>query len=319
MKIIDKQQIMNCINPDKVISLIEDGFRLYSQGVAIIPPFGSLHFDNPAGEAHIKYGYIKNRDFYVVKIASNFHANPQTDLAACQGLMLIFSQLTGKPEAILLDEGYLTEVRTAAAGAVAAKYLAPKKVHKIGIVGTGGQAYYQLLYLQQVTDCREVIIWGRSEQKLRSFISKPDLAGFSFTPTCDLSFLAQNSNLIVTTTPSRKPLIQARDIQSGTHITAVGADDLGKQELDPFLFQKADIVALDSKTQCLSFGDSKYAQELDLLDPEKVFELGEIVSKPECGRINERQITIADLTGVAIQDIQIATYIYEGSLCSHSN
>lgn len=300
-----REQIIASIDPKTAIALIEEGFALYSQGKAVIPPFGSLHFDK--GEAHIKYGYIKGAEHYVVKIASN--------ISSSQGAMLLFSALTGKLQAVLNDEGYLTDLRTAAAGAVAASYLAPKRVRCIGIVGTGTQAFFQLRLLQHVTDCRQVIVWGRQSKSLQAYVQNPDLSLFQITPTQDMHQLTQACNLIVTTTPSSTPLLYTSQIQPGTHITAVGADDQGKQELDPALFRRADLVAVDSRAQCFAVGDCSHALKSGDFMKEKAHELGEIILNPALARSHDHQITIADLTGVAIQDIQIATAVYRSLAC----
>ena len=159
--IIQLNDIKALLSSVDVISDMADGFIAYSKGETVVPPVGELHFDAPKGDVHLKYGYIKNDDFYVVKIASGFHDNLKLGVSPSQGLMLVFSQKTGKPEAVLLDEGHLTDIRTAAAGAVVARHFAPKKVKAIGIIGNGIQAKLQLEYLKQVTPCRTVWVWGR--------------------------------------------------------------------------------------------------------------------------------------------------------------
>ena len=283
---------------------------MYSQKKVIVPPVGHLGFKHPPGDVHIKYGYIEGDDYYVIKIASGFYNNSLLGLPTGNGMMLLFSQKTGETLSILLDEGYLTDIRTAAAGAVAAKYLAPSKVSTIGIVGTGMQARLQLEYLKAITTCRKVIVWGRDESKLVAIKGDPALSEFSITTTTDISFLTSQCNLIVTTTPSRKALLMAAHILPGTHITAMGADADGKQEIDPMLLEKADIVVADSKDQCIDHGDIGFAVRDGIIDPEKIVELGDVIRSKELRRKNDKQITIADLTGVAIQDIQITKYVY---------
>ena len=123
------------------LPLIEAGFAAYSRGEVVVPPVGELVFEDPPGDVHIKYGYVKGDDHYVIKIASGFVDNPKRGLPSGDGLMLVFSQKTGVLEAVLLDEGYLTNLRTAVAGAVVAKYLAPKKVSAAGILGAGVQGH----------------------------------------------------------------------------------------------------------------------------------------------------------------------------------
>ncbi len=308
--IITKEEIKKIINPAQVIKGQEEGFALYSGGACEIPPFGSLHFRHPPGTVHIKHGVIKGDIYYVVKIASGFYDNPKAGIASSQGLMLLFKSRTGELEAILLDEAFLTEYRTGAAGAVAAKYLAPENVSKIGIVGTGTQAFYQLLLLKEVISCNKVLVWGRSSERAKQLAARPELSHYEFEVASDIREIAKECNLIVTTTPSRSPLLFAEEIRPGTHITAVGADGGGKQELDPRIFQIADVIAADSRGQCLLHGDISFAAQKNLLDPAKIVELGEIFTDPAKGRRGPAQITVADLTGVAIQDIQIAKDVY---------
>lgn len=313
IKPISLSEIKSILHKNPVTELlqtIEDGFVMYSNKKVVVPPVGYLGFKHPPGDVHIKYGYIQGDDYYVIKIASGFYNNPTIGLPTGNGMMLLFSQKTGETLSILLDEGYLTDVRTAVAGAVAAKYLAPSTISCIGIVGTGMQARLQLEYLKSVIPCRKVIIWGRSEDKLSSFKAEPSLQDFSITTTSEIISLTSRCNLIVTTTPSRKALVMAAHIQPGTHITAVGADAEGKQEIDPAIFDKADIIVADSKDQCIDHGDISYAVKEGMLNPDNVIELGEVIHNKRLQRNNDHQITVADLTGVAIQDIQITKYIY---------
>ena len=294
----------------ELIKIIEDGFVLYTQKKATIPPVGHLSFKQPPGDVHIKYGYIENDDYYVIKIASGFYNNPSLGLSSSNGMMLLFNQKTGEPLSILLDEGYLTDLRTGIAGAIAAKYLAPAKINSIGILGTGIQARLQLQFLKTIIDCRNVIVWGHNNDKSELFKKDIFLKDFDITVTSDIKYLVRHCNLIVTTTPSKRALLFAEDILPGTHITALGADATGKQEIDALLFAKADLVAADSKEQCIDHGDISYAVRNKILSPSKITELGDIIVNKNLQRNNENQITITDLTGVAIQDIQIAKYVY---------
>ncbi len=312
-RIVSLEQIKGCIdqcNTNDLIQLIEDGFVNYSKGNVVVPPVGHLPFANPPGDLHIKYGYIKDDDFYVVKLASGFYNNPEIGLSASQGLMLVLNQKNGQLLSILLDEGYLTDIRTALAGAVVAKYLAPKNVDTIGIVGTGIQARLQLIYLKSVIKCREVMVWGRSREKMEAYKNDPALSDFTITTTTDLPALTRKCNFIVTTTPSKKPLILNTDVQPGTHITAMGADTPGKQELEASLFGKASLIVADSISQCVDHGDICHAVNDKIISPDQVIELGTVAARSR-GRQDDKDITIADLTGVAIQDIQIAKFVHQ--------
>ena len=306
-KIYTLDQIKTALDYSEIIGTIAEGFVLYSQNKTVVPPVGYLGFENGRADVHLKYGYIRDDDFYVVKIASGFYENPKIGLPSSNGLMLVFSQKTGELLAILLDEGYLTDIRTAAAGAVAAKYLAPKKIDSIGIIGCGIQARLQLELLKEVTDCRKVIVWGRNQEKLNQYHQKMSKKGFEIETTTDISNITENCQLIVTTTPAKNPLLFADQIKKGTHITAVGADAEGKQELDANIFELADIVVADSIGQCVDHGDISHAN----IAEDKINELGNVIANPDLQRKNDKQITVADLTGVAVQDIQIAKYVYQ--------
>lgn len=306
IKLKDMRSIVENID---TVSAMEEGFIAYSNGKTVVPPVGELLFENPPGDVHIKYGYIKNDDFYVIKIASGFYDNPKLGIPSSQGMMLLFNQKTGQPTAVLLDEGFLTDVRTAAAGALAAKYFAPKNISAIGIIGTGIQAKLQLKYLQENTPCKTVYVWGRNPENTQKF--KDELGtDFNIHIASTPSEVAKHCNLIVTTTPSENALLLADDVQPGTHITAVGSDTSNKQELQSELLQKADLVISDSIPQSKSRGEIYRATKDGAISSEKVVELGIAIQNKLLQRTTENQITIVDLTGVAVQDIMIAKMVY---------
>jgi ornithine cyclodeaminase len=297
-----RTEIERVIRPAEVIAAMERAFVAYSRGEAVVPPVGQLEFEEPPGDCHIKYGYLKGGQTFTVKIATGFWKNPEKGLPSSNGVVLVFSSTTGELLTILEDEGYLTDIRTAAAGAVAAKYLAPSTVECIGIVGAGIQARLQLEYLRAVTPCRRVMIWARSAERARAV----HVDGFDIEIVSNVADLAAKARLIVTTTSSRQWLLGAGDVQPGTHITAVGADGGGKQELEPALFGLSAICAVDSRAQCSQYGDASFAIREGWLRPENLVELGDAIQNDELRQRIELDITIADLTGVAVQDIAIA-------------
>ena len=323
MQILKLSQIKGLIDVPELITELEEGYALYSEGKVEVPPVGFLHFQDPLGDVHIKYGYIKGDRVYVIKMASGFH-NPELGITASDGLLLVFSQQTGKLESILLDECYLTDVRTAVGGAVAAKHLAPRKVTGIGIVGTGVQARMQLEMLQHTVDCDRVIVWGRNQEHVDRLVAdiRQDATfwptEFELNGTTDMDYLTSNSNLIVTTTAAKAPLIRAEQVRPGTHITAMGSDDDGKQELDARLLQKADLVVADSRSQCVRFGEIAHAVKQQLIEERDILELGEVIRDPALARTSEEQITVADQTGVAVQDIQIAKMVSRAAKAAES-
>ena len=262
------------------------------------------------GEVHIKYGFIKNDDYYVIKVASGFYQNPGQGLPSGNGLMLLFSQNTGEMAAILLDEGYLTNIRTAVAGAIAARYMAPARVSKIGIAGAGAQGRLQLRYLKNVVNCKDVLVWGLNREEVDTYKLEMEKEGFSIETTLDASEILRNCNLVVTATPSKRPILNVRDLKKGTHITAIGSDTPEKQELDSQILRNADVVVADSIEQCMTRGEIARAISAGDLNKERVTELGNIISGSAKGRTSDQQITVADLTGVAIQDISIASAVF---------
>jgi len=314
-KVLELDEIKRLIDVPKMIQAIEDGFVLYSEDKVVVPPVGFMHFDDPPGDVHIKYGFVKDDDVYVLKMASGFYNNGELGLSPADGLILVFDQKTGYLKMILLDKAWLTDMRTAAAGAVAARHLAAKKVSGIGIVGTGVQARMQLELLKDIVDCKKCFIWGRDASKVQAMIEDLQASeiiqswGIELNAAADMDELASNCNLIVTTTSAKAPLIRADQVRPGTHITAMGSDDHGKQELDAELLSKADLVVADSISQCVDHGECFHAVKDKLIDEASILELGNVIKNPGLGRTSDDQISVADLTGVAIQDIQIAKMV----------
>ena len=306
MRIVSLDEIKAVLPKVDLMQEIETGFSAYSNGEVVVPPVGELNFENPPGDVHIKYGYIRDDDVYVIKIASGFYQNKLLGLSNGQGMMLVFDQKSGKPIGLLQDEGYLTDVRTAVAGAICAKYLAPKNIEVIGIVGTGVQARMQLEYLKNVTDCQNVIVWGRSKSALNQYkISMCD-SGFTIKTTMALDQVTNNCNLIVTCTASEKPIIRENHVKGKVHITAMGSDTPNKQELGSNVLSKADLVIADSRSQCEVRGEIHHAIKNNAMSIDPIAELGEIINGDRQGRTTSSGITVADLTGVAVQDIQIS-------------
>ncbi len=309
MDILDLATIREHLDIDAVRQDCERNFDEYSKGNSVVPPVGYLAF--PDGECHIKYGYIKGDPCFVVKIAAGFYGNVAKGLKPSVGMMLICSTETGYPLAVLNDEGHLTDMRTAIAGSIAAKFLAPADVRRIGIVGAGIQARLQLECLRPITDCRRVLIWNRTEANAETLAQSLSDSSWDAKVAKNLESLVQSCNLIVTATPAKKPLIRADWVQAGTHITAVGADAPEKQELDEALIEKADVRVVDSASQCIDHGEIQTAVANGLVDKSSLRELGDVIGGRATGRVTPEQISVADLTGVAVQDIAIATSVYE--------
>lgn len=313
--VLSLDAIRSLLDSERLVDEIEAGFVLYSGGRVTVPPVGFLHFDNPPGDVHIKYGSVTDDEYWVLKVASGFYENPKLGLSPSDGVILVFSQRTGALELVLHDRCWLTDMRTAAAGAVAARHLAPSCVDQIGVIGTGVQARMQLEMLCSVVEATSAAVWGRNRDEVEAMVE--DLsrseqilaAGLSIRAVASVEELAEHSRVIVTATSARTPVLLADQVRSGTHITAMGSDDDGKQELEAALLGKADRVVADSVAQCSEYGECVHGIEEGSISRSDIVELGAVVANPHLGRTSDDQITVADLTGVAVQDIQIAKMI----------
>ncbi|MGD8683324.1 MAG: ornithine cyclodeaminase family protein [Chloroflexota bacterium] len=311
MLVVERSRIEQVLAGLDLLPIIEDAFVGYSAGRAIVPPVGELLLER--GEVHIKYGAIAGDDYYVIKIASGFYDNPSLGLPSSNGMMLVFRQDTGEPEAVLLDEGHLTDVRTAVAGAVAARHLAPQTVERIGVLGSGTQARLQVRQLAPLFETREVVAWGRSPVRLDEYRAEMAEHGFEVAAAATPADVAAAAGLIVTTTPSTEPLLQAADIRPGTHISAIGSDTPDKQELAAAVLALADVVVADSLEQCRTRGEIARAVAAGAIASGKAVELGRLLAGEEAGRTSADQVSVFDSTGVAVQDIAIATAVMEAA------
>ena len=315
MKVLSKAQIVASLDLELAVQRLQEGFVAFSAGQVQVPPVQAFAFNQANGDCCVKSAFVEGSDTFTVKVSTGFYDNPAKGLASNDGLMMVLSATTGQPLALLQDEGWLTCIRTALAGRIAAHLLAPRQVNAIGIIGTGTQARMQLEQLRAVTACRKVIAWGRNEPGLAAFEAFAHGLGFQARTTRDAAEVAGMANLIVTTTPSREPLLQSHWVQPGTHITAVGADTAGKQELDPALVARADRIIVDSRVQCSQYGEISHALKAGLISLGQLAELGALLAGQAKGREDDQQITLADLTGVAVQDAQIANCALA---CMHS-
>jgi ornithine cyclodeaminase len=309
-RVFELDAIRSALDESAVVDAVEQAFVSYSRGLADIPPVGLLHFDDPPGDVHIKYGAMRGDRTFVVKVASGFYENPARGLPTSDGLMLVFDAATGRLGAVLLDEGWLTELRTGAAGAVAARHLAPA-IERIGMIGAGVQGRFQLRALAQVTECRDVMVWSRTPQRAVAYREELSREGWEISIAATPSEVAAACNLVVTATPAEEPVLSGADIRPGMHITALGSDNLGKQELDAQILGKADVVVADSISQATHHGECAAAIAAGAIEPGDIVELGRVIADPLLGRTSPDQVTVADLTGVAVQDIAVARMAYE--------
>ena len=303
-------EMEKCLKEVDLIEIMKNAFVAYSSGQSIIPPVGELNFTNPPGDVHIKYGYLRDGSQYVVKIASGFYNNPALGLASSQGLMLLFSKKTGCLDAILLDDGRLTDARTGAAGAMSVFYLAKPDISQILIIGAGTQAREQAKALLQATSCRDLIIWARDRNKANQMITDAQKMGYRASFVADCKTAVGTADIIITTTPTTQYLIHDDWVKPGTFIVAVGSDTAEKQEVDSAVLGRADRVIADSLSQAKNRGEIYRAFTSGHLEFSKVDELGQCLENIDAYRQQENEIYVVDLTGVAVQDLAIATAIF---------
>lgn len=301
---------------DDAIKAVAEGFKAFNSGRAVIPFPVALQIDEHKGDIHIKPGYLKGTDTYCIKIASGFEGNPKSGLPSSHGMQLLFDSRTGFPRAFLMDKGLLTDLRTAAAGAVAADALARKAIRRVAVIGAGTQGRLQMEALAKVRDFEDIRVWNRTAEGAKKYASvmKRKL-GVNVTSTATVEEAVRGSDIVVTTTASSSPLVKADWISKGTHITAVGSDSPEKQELESALLGKADKIVVDSLPQVLRLGEVHHAVEDGTIKGSDVHaELGEVLLGTKAGRECDDEITVCDLTGIAIQDVVISQLVLERAL-----
>ena len=319
MLILNKKDIIKNVKLNEdLIPIIEDAFKSLSKGKTVMPPIMRIDIEKYHGESDIKAAYVEGLDSFAIKIASGFFDNPKLGLPSSNGLMVLLDSETGVIKSVLLDQGYLTDTRTAIAGAIAAKYLSNQDASNLGIIGAGIQARLQLKAILLVRKINKINLWARDKVKVDEFIdSLKDLKiDINISESC--KELASSSDIIITTTPSKKPLLEFDWIKKGTHITAIGSDAEQKNELHPAMIKLCDKYIPDNQAQTTILGELHHAIKENLISPDHKFDdLGSIIIDPSLGRKNKEDITICDLTGTGVQDTAIARYTY--NICKENN
>jgi ornithine cyclodeaminase len=290
----------------RVIEAVRQALIAHTRGQVQSPMPGQLLFTDPPGDCHIKYGHAHGSASFVVKIATGFYANPARGLPANHGLVLIFDARTGAPRALLQDDGWLTAWRTAAATVVAASVLAPQTVRPIGVIGTGLQATLALEWLPAVFGPRPCVVWGRSATRARALADAAGSTERRVSAASRVEEVLESCDVVITSTPSHAPLFAAASVRPGTHLVAIGADSPGKQELPVELFRRAARVLTDDHAQCLDHGDFGVAVRAGAIPADADTALGAELDAPRPFERARDDITIADLTGIAAEDIAIA-------------
>jgi ornithine cyclodeaminase len=310
MKILTEAELRKIVTLDlDAVACVENAFRALATLPVAMPPILRLDIPEHRGEVDVKTAYVPGIDGFAIKISPGFFDNPKLGLPSVNGMMVLLSAKTGLVEALLLDNGYLTDIRTAAAGAVAAKHLARPDASVAAIFGAGVQAALQLEALMLVRPIVEARIWARDAAKAdRLAGTLREKLGMAVRAEPNAAKAAGGADVIVTTTPSTEPLIHAGMVAAGQHITAMGSDAEHKNELAPALIGRADLYVADSARQTRRLGELHHAIAAGLADADAdITEIGQIIAGARPGRRAPSDITIADLTGTGVQDTAIAT------------
>ncbi|KZK82949.1 L-lysine cyclodeaminase [Pseudovibrio sp. Ad13] len=309
INILTEADLRSAVSLDlDAVACVENAFRLLATKDVVMPPILSFHVPEHNGEVDVKTAYVPGIDSFAIKMSPGFFDNPKLGLPSLNGLMVLFDAKTGIVKALLLDNGYLTDVRTAAAGAVAAKHLSRENSKIAGILGSGIQARLQLQALTLVRNIERAVIWGRNREKAAACAREcATQLGIEVVAGGIAEVMAQ-SDIVVTTTPSKEPLIKADMMRPGQHITAMGSDADYKSELAPCVIPGASVFVCDRLSQSIKQGELRTAIAAGTINSTEMYaELGQVISGQKPGRQSDKDITVCDLTGTGVQDTAIAT------------
>ena len=310
MILLNRSAVTAVLRPEDYLAAGERAFRAHGEGASLAT--GLLHVDAHGGDFHIKSSRLPlGRTYVGVKVNGAFWQNRGRGLPYVHGALLLFDGETGVPLA-LMDSVEITVQRTAAATALAARHLARRDARVVTICGTGTQGRAQLRYLARVLPVERVHAFGRREESVARFAAEMrDELGADVVPAPDLAAAARASDVIVTCTPSRTPLLGTADVSPGAFVAAVGSDNPAKRELAPVLVAASRLVT-DITEQCARVGELHHALAAGLMTVQDVYgELGAIVAGRTPGRTSDADVIVFDSTGTALQDVAAAAVAYE--------
>lgn len=319
--ILTENELRTVVRLDEAaIDCVESAFRSLVEDDVSMPPVLRLDIAAYHGEVDVKTAYVPGLETFTIKISPGFFDNPRLGLPSTGGLMVALSSTTGLTQAVLLDNGYLTNVRTAAAGAVAAKHLARADASIATVYGAGVQARMQMQALALVRPLKEGRVWAREVSKAEAAGRElTHQLGFPVVAVRDPEVAASGSDVIVTTTSARQPIFKAAWLQPGQHLTAMGSDAEHKNEIEPGALAVTDVYVADRLAQVKVLGELRHAIAAGVVEDESpIPELGDVIVDPARGRISDKQITMADLTGTGIQDTAIAALAHSKALASEA-
>jgi ornithine cyclodeaminase/alanine dehydrogenase-like protein (mu-crystallin family) len=308
VRMVSAESIRASVSFEDLIEPVSHAFAESSAGLAdngLVVMFPAERSE--LGDVYVKTGTLRGHDIYIVKVSPWFRDNVEHGLPQ-GGFVGVFDSRTGQTLALLNEEHYLSDIRTAAAGAVAARTLAPAAVGAAAVLGSGVQAYWQPLALYRERPFTTLSIWARSPQKAEQLKARlsPELPDVEIRCSTDIERTVRSADVLITATLSREPLVQGSWLHEGQHITAVGADDPNKSELDASALQRARVF-VDARDTAEANGDVHRAIRAGRYSIDDVAgELGEVISGRVQGRTSDRDITVAKLVGIGAQDLAAA-------------
>ncbi|MGA8260870.1 MAG: cyclodeaminase [Arenicellales bacterium] len=317
VKILTEKELRDAVSLNiEAVDIVEQAFAALARGAVVMPPILSMAIEEKHGEVDVKTAYVSGMDAFAIKASPGFFDNPSKGLPSLNGLMILFDSDTGIVKAVLLDNGYLTDIRTAAAGAVAARHLAPESPGTVGVIGAGLQAELQIQALGLVRPFERVLVWARNPQRAADYARRmSEKLGVAVLSVDTAEECVRESRVLVTTTPARSPVVRAEWLQPGQHITAMGSDSPDKNELEPAIITRADRFVCDRRSQSLAQGELRAAVAAGVVAQDfPVDELGEIIIGNKPGRTGDQAITVCDLTGTGVQDTAIANHAYRAAV-----
>jgi len=316
VRIIEFPEIQSAITFEQAIDAVRSGFVASAQGRVTLPdPMQILFHRLPnelVGDCHVKAAQATGLPYFVIKIATGFYENPARNLAVNNGLSLVLSSETGRSLALLQDDGWLTQIRTAAAGALAAGLKPVTSDACLGILGTGTQAMLQAQMISRHLKLRDIYVYGRSPIKAQALVSQLNAEGLCANQVSSVRELCHACSTVVSTTPSSEPVIELADLPEKLHIIAVGADSPGKVEIAPEVFSRVGAIATDSHAQCLAHGDFGSAVRAGTIGENDDYSFPTLLDDEQARAVfADNDVTVVDLTGLGVQDLAMATLVMQ--------
>ncbi|MBM4430276.1 MAG: ornithine cyclodeaminase family protein [Chloroflexi bacterium] len=310
IRLLSKRDLEQVLTLSEVIKVVEEGFAAEATGTITTFPVVMEHIPAYSAFFGIKSGYVPSTETLGLKAAGFWPPPKDSPIPGHFAVILLLDGETGALQSFM-DGNLITTMRTGAAGAVAAKYLARPESNTMGLIGAGVQGRIQVQGLSELFELSEVRVWDKSREAVARYMEAMSGQGFVVRPVDSPQEAVSRADIIVTATPSTRCLVDADWVAAGTHVNAIGADARGKQENDPRLFTRAKVV-VDKLSQCRELGDLQHPLRQGLIKESDVHaELGEIVAGKKAGRTQPEEITIFDATGVSFQDLVTARLAYE--------